>query len=288
MNADIKAYFDPATFTYSYIVVDPSSKQAAIIDPVLDFDPASGKITTTSADHLVEHVAREGLQVDYILETHVHADHLTAAQYLQRKVGGKVGIGSAVTRVQETFGPLFNAGDGFAMDGSQFDVLFDDGATFKVGAIEFSVLHTPGHTPACVTYVIDGAAFVGDTIFMPDYGTARTDFPGGDAATLFDSLQRILSLPADTRLFMCHDYLPTGRDEYSHETTVAAEKAANVHLANRTKAQFVHDREAKDKTLAAPRLLLPSIQVNMRAGDLPPAESNEVRYAKIPLKVEME
>lgn len=287
MRAEVRAYFDPATYTYSYIVVDPESKRAAIIDSVLDFDPASGKVSTRSADHLVDYVNREGLQVEYLLETHVHADHLTAAQYLQQKVGGQIAIGSGINQVQQTFGPLFNAGPQFKSDGSQFDLLFDDGDKFSVGGLEFTVMHTPGHTPACVTYVMDGAAFVGDTIFMPDYGTARTDFPGGDAGHLYDSLQRILSLPRETTLYMCHDYLPEGRKEYANETTVGAELDSNVHLAGRSKSDFVTQREAKDATLAAPRLLLPSIQVNMKAGQLPEAECNEVRYLKIPLKVAM-
>ncbi len=287
MLAAVKAFFDPATYTYSYVAYDPGSKRAAVIDSVLDFDPASGKVTTKNADQIVAFVEAEGLSVDYILETHVHADHLTAAQYLKQKLGGQIGIGSAINQVQQTFGPMFNAGPQFKMDGSQFDVLFEDEDRFAVGAIEFRVIHTPGHTPACITYVIDGAAFVGDTIFMPDYGTARTDFPGGDAGNLYDSLQKILALPRATRLYMCHDYLPEGRAEYANETTVAEELDHNVHLAGISRPVFITQRKAKDATLAAPRLLLPSIQVNMRAGHLPEAEDNERRYLKIPLRVEI-
>lgn len=287
MIAEVKAFFDPATYTYSYIVFDPEGKQAAVIDSVLDFDPASGKVSSKSADQLIAFIESEGLVVKYILETHVHADHLTAGQYLKQKVGGQIGIGSAIHQVQQTFGPMFNAGPHFKTDGSQFDLLFEDGDRFAVGDIEFQVIHTPGHTPACATYVIEGGAFVGDTIFMPDYGTARTDFPGGDAGHLYDSLQKILSLPRDTRLFMCHDYLPEGRKEYANETTVGEELDHNVHLAGNNRQTFITQREAKDATLAAPRLLLPSIQVNMRAGHLPEAEDNEMRYLKIPLKVEL-
>lgn len=286
MKSEIHPFFDPATYTYSYIVVDTATRHCAVIDPVLDYDPATGRVSTTSADQMMDVIRSKDLTVDYLLETHVHADHLTASHYMQKKVGGKVGIGNQVSAVQQTFGPMFNAGPEFATDGAQFDVLFADGATFSVGELAFSVLHTPGHTPACITYVVDGNAFVGDTLFMPDFGTARTDFPGGDASVLYDSIQRILGLPDDTVLYMCHDYLPEGRSEYQHRTTVADERN-NVHLKGQDKSGFVAAREAKDKTLAAPRLLLPSIQVNMRAGDLPPAEQNEVRYIKIPLRVEM-
>lgn len=286
MSAEIKAFFDRSTFTYSYVVSDPKSSRAVIIDPVLDYDPASGEISTASADGLLHYVAAQNLVVDYILETHVHADHLTASHYLQPKLGAKVAIGANIGKVQQTFAPRFNAGENFATDGSQFDLLLAEGDTFNVGALEFSVLHTPGHTPACVTYLVADAAFVGDTMFMPDYGTARTDFPGGSAETLYDSLQKILALPEQTRLFMCHDYLPEGRDEYQNETTVAAERN-NVHLLGKTKAEFVAERQQRDAKLAAPRLLLPSIQVNMRAGMLPGPENNGVSYLKIPLRGEI-
>jgi len=280
----IQSFFDKDTFTYSYVVADPETCACAVIDPVLDMDMASGRVSTTSADALIDYIRAEELSLEWILETHVHADHLTASQYLKRELGGQVGIGSKVGLVQETFGPMFNVEPEFATDGSQFDRLFEDNDTFKVGTIEFHVMHTPGHTPACAVYVTQGAAFVGDTLFMPDYGTARTDFPGGDAATLYDSIQRILSLPGETVLYMCHDYLPEGRAEYACATTVAEELQANVHLAGHSKAEFVEAREARDAKLAAPRLLLPSIQVNMRAGALPPAEDNEMRYLKIPLR----
>ncbi len=286
MQSEIHPFFHPATYTYSYVVIDTETNHCAVIDAVLDYDPATGKVSTPSADQLLVFIRSRELTVDYLLETHVHADHLTASHYLQRQIGGRIGIGSSVDRVQQTFGPMFNAGPDFATDGSQFDELFDDGATFNVGELEFRVIHTPGHTPACITYVVDGSAFVGDTLFMPDYGTARTDFPGGDAGTLYDSIQKILALPAETVLYMCHDYLPAGRTDYENESTVAAERD-NVHLKNADREAFVKARQARDQTLAAPRLLLPSIQVNMRAGDLPPAEDNEVRYIRIPLRVDM-
>ncbi|MBL6690509.1 MAG: MBL fold metallo-hydrolase [Pseudomonadales bacterium] len=281
---NIQSFFDKDTFTFSYVVTDTETRACAVIDPVLDIDMASGKVSTTSADALIDYIRAEKLSLEWILETHVHADHLTASQYLKRELGGQVGIGSKVGVVQETFGPMFNVEPEFATDGSQFDRLFDNNDSFKVGSLEFQVLHTPGHTPACAVYVTEGAAFVGDTLFMPDYGTARTDFPGGDAATLYDSIQKILSLPAETVLYMCHDYLTEARTEYVCETTVAEELNSNIHLAGHSKAEFVKAREARDAKLAAPRLLLPSIQVNMRAGALPPAEDNEMRYLKIPLR----
>ncbi len=287
MEANVTPFFDQATYTWSYIVADPESQRCAVIDPVLDYDPASGKVSTGSADALLNEVERQGLQVDYILETHVHADHLTASQYMKQKVGGAICVGDQVVKVQAVFGQVFNLGSDFSADGSQFDRLLADGEPFSLGNLEILVMHTPGHTPACVTYVIGNVAFVGDTLFMPDYGTARTDFPGGDAATLFESIEKILSLPEQTVLYMCHDYLPDGRDEYACRTTVAEERAANVHLVDRNRASFVESRQARDNGLAAPRLLLPSIQVNIRAGELPAAEENEVRYLKIPLKVEM-
>ena len=286
MQPEINPFFDATTNTFSYVVADPETRHCAIIDAVLDFDPVSGRVFTDSADDIVAYVSEQKLVVDYVLETHVHADHLSAGAYLKQKLGGKTAIGIHVGEVQATFGPMFNADADFAVDGSQFDQLFDDGATFNVGALSFRVMHTPGHTPACITYIVGEAAFVGDTLFMPDYGTARTDFPGGDAGALYDSVQRILALPPETALYMCHDYLPDGRTEYAHLTTVAREREANVSLVGNDKAAFIKSRQARDKALAAPRLLYPSIQVNMRAGELPPAESNEMRYIKIPLRVD--
>ncbi|MFC3100450.1 MBL fold metallo-hydrolase [Altererythrobacter lauratis] len=280
----IKSFFDPATFTVTYVVHDPETKIAAIIDSVLDFDPASGRTSHASADQVIAYVADKGLTVEWLLETHAHADHLTAAPYLQRKLGGKIAIGEHITTVQDVFGKLFNAGEDFRHDGSDFDQLWKDGDQFKIGNLNVTVLHVPGHTPACVAYVIGDAVFVGDTMFMPDYGTARADFPGGDARTLYRSARRILSLPPETRLFMCHDYLPAGRTEYVWETTVEAERAANIHIHDGiTEDEFVAMREARDATLDMPRLILPSVQVNMRAGHLPPAEENGVTYLKIPV-----
>jgi len=280
----VTAFFDEATYTVSYVVQDPSSKACAIVDSVLDYDPASGRTDKTSANAVIAFVKEHGLEVEWILETHVHADHLSAAPYLHAQLGGKTGIGKEVVTVQNVFGKIFNAGTEFQRDGSQFDRLFADGDRFSIGKVEAYVLHTPGHTPACLTYVIGDAAFVGDTLFMPDYGTARTDFPGGDARTLFRSIRKIFELPAQTRLFMCHDYKAPGRDEYRWETTVAEERAKNIHVHDGvTEDEFVKMREARDATLDMPRLILPSVQVNMRAGDMPPAEDNGVRYLKIPL-----
>lgn len=279
---DVRAFFDEATFTVSYVVADPDERRAAIVDSVLDFDPASGRTNTGSADEILEWVEQRGFGVDWILETHVHADHLSAAPYLAENSGGRIGIGRHVTEVQRTFRKIYNID--CAIDGSQFDQLFDDGDTFSVGDIPARVMHTPGHTPACVTYVIGDAAFVGDTIFMPDFGTARTDFPGGSAAELYDSLQAILSLQDDTRLFMCHDYKAPGRDFYSWESTVAAQKAENIHIgAGVSRADFVAMREERDRQLGMPKLILPSIQVNICAGHLPEPESNGVRYLKLPI-----
>ena len=280
---DIKAFFDEATFTVTYIVSDPATRKAAVIDPVLDFDPASGRTTTKSADNVIEHVRDHGLDVDWILESHVHADHLSGAPYLQEQLGGQTAIGAGVTSVQETFKNIFNAAD-LATDGSQFDQLFTDGDTFAVGEIEARVIATPGHTPACVTYVIGDAAWVGDTLFMPDFGTARTDFPGGSAPLLYQSIRKILALPEDTRLFMCHDYKAPGRDVYAWETTVGEQRDHNVHIDKTvTEATFVERRERRDKQLGMPKLLLPAIQVNMRAGKLPEQEANGIRYLKIPV-----
>lgn len=286
MQPKVDAFFDPATFTYSYVVSDPTTKHCAIIDSVLDYDPASGRTSFASADRLIAHVHEHKLTVDWLLETHVHADHLSAAPYLKRELGGKLGIGANITVVQNTFGKLFNAGCEFATDGSQFDHLFADGDTFTIGSIKAHALHTPGYTPACMTYVIGDAGFVGDTLFMPDYGTARCDFPGGSAHTLYQSIRKLFSLPGETRLFMCHDYKAPGRDDYRFETTVAEERAHNVHVHEGiSEEDFVAMRSKRDATLGMPTLILPSVQVNMRAGQLPPAEENGTRYLKIPLDV---
>lgn len=286
MNPQVEAFFDPATFTWSYVVSDPATKRCAIIDSVLDYDAAAGRTRTASADKLIDYVRAENLSVDWLLETHVHADHLSAAPYLRQALGGKLGIGALITRVQDTFGKLFNAGSEFATDGRQFDRLFEEGDRFSIGSLEARVLHTPGHTPACVTYVVGDAAFIGDTLFMPDYGTARCDFPGGDARALYRSIQQLFALPDETRLYLCHDYLPAGRSDYVCMTTVAEQKANNLHIhAGVDEDSFVAMRLARDATLKMPALILPSVQVNMRAGELPPAESNGVRYLKVPLNV---
>ena len=283
---EIQAFFEETTNTISYVVRDPTSSSCAIIDSVLDIDYAAGRIATTSADQIIAFVTEHKLKVDWLIETHVHADHLSAAPYIQSKCGGKIGIGEQITVVQETFGKVFNEGTDFQRDGSQFDHLFKDGDTYKIGALDTLVMHTPGHTPACMTHVIGDAAFVGDTLFMPDGGSARADFPGGDAHQLYQSIQRLLALPKETRLFMCHDYKAPGRDTYVWETTVADERANNVHVREGvSEADFVAMREARDKTLSAPRLLLPSIQVNIRAGRFPPAQANGVRYLTIPVKI---
>lgn len=283
MNPDVTAFFDPATYTVSYIVADPTTRAAAIVDSVLDFDPNSGRTSKASADRLIESVRTRGLTVEWILETHVHADHLSAAPYLKEMLGGRIGIGEHVRQVQKVFGGLFNAEPGFATDGRQFDHLFTDGERFRIGALEAEAMHTPGHTPADLTYVIGDAAFIGDTLFMPDYGTARTDFPGGNAHTLYRSMRRILDLPSATRLFTGHDYAPGGR-AYAWESSVAEQRARNVHMHDGvSETDFVALRTARDAKLDMPRLILPSVQVNMRAGHLPPPEDNGVRYLKLPL-----
>ena len=286
MTAQVAAFFDPATFTYSYVVSDPQTRQCAIIDPVLDYDAASGRTSHVHATQLLEHVQQEGLQVAWILETHVHADHLSAAAWLKERLGGQTGIGDRIGIVQQTFAHLFNVEPEFATDGSQFDHLFADDESFRIGSLQGRVLHTPGHTPACVSYLIEDACFVGDTLFMPDYGTARCDFPGGDARTLYHSIQRLLALPASTRLFMCHDYKPAGRDHYAYLSSVAEQQAGTIHVhAGVDEDSFVTMRTERDATLHMPVLILPSVQVNMRAGHLPPAEGNGVRYLKIPLDI---
>jgi len=286
MNPEVTAFFDTASNTVSYVVVDPATTHCAIIDSVLDYEQCSGRTAKTSANALIAHVRERGLTTDWILETHVHADHLSAAPYLRQQLGGRLGIGSGIVTVQEVFGKVFNAGPDFPTDGRQFDTLFNDNDTFRVGSIEATALHTPGHTPACMTYLIGDAAFVGDTLFMPDFGTARTDFPGGDARQLYRSIMRIFALPDTTRLFMCHDYKAPGRDEFAWETTVGEEKAHNVHVgAGITEDQFVAMRNARDATLTMPKLILPSVQVNMRGGEMPPPEDNGRHYLKIPVDV---
>lgn len=286
MNPEIRTFFDHETFTASHVVFDPVSLSCAIIDSVLDFDPAAGRTSTRNADDIVAFVEGRGLTVQWILETHAHADHLSAAPYLKQRLGGQIAIGEQIREVQFAFGKIFNEGAEFARDGSQFDHRFADGETFKIGELEVRVMHTPGHTPACVTFVIGDVAFVGDTLFMPDYGTARADFPGGDAHVLFRSIRKVLSLPPETRLFLCHDYKAAGRKEFLWETTVAAERAGNVHVHDGvTEDAFVAMRRTRDAQLGMPRLIFPSIQVNMRAGELPPPEENGQRYLKIPLNM---
>ncbi len=284
LRPQIEGFFDHDSFTVTYVVHDAATREAAIIDSVLDFNQASGRTSYASADQVIQYVTAHNLKVTWLLETHAHADHLSAAPYLQEKLGGKIAIGEHITTVQQVFGKLFNAGEEFRRDGSDFDVLFADGDSFRIGNLPVTVLHVPGHTPACIAYAIGDAVFVGDTMFMPDYGTARADFPGGDARQLFRSLRRILSLPPETRLFMCHDYLPQGRSEYVWETTVEAERKGNIHAHDGvSEDDFVAMREARDATLAMPRLILPSVQVNMRAGHLPPPDDNGVTYLKLPV-----
>ncbi|KNG91885.1 MBL fold metallo-hydrolase [Pseudaestuariivita atlantica] len=284
MKPEVKAFFDEATFTVSYVVNDPKSASAAIIDSVLDYDPKSGRTNTESADAIIAYVKENDLKVEWLLETHAHADHLSAAPYIQREVGGTTAIGAHITEVQDVFAKLFNVEKGFQTDGRQFEHLLQDGEVFKIGSLELRAMHTPGHTPACMTYVTDGAAFVGDTLFMPDFGTARADFPGGDARTLYQSIQKVLALPDETILYMCHDYKAPGRDEFAWETTVAKQRAANVHVGEgKSEDEFVAMREARDATLEMPTLILPSVQVNIRAGKMPPEEGNGVSYLKIPI-----
>jgi glyoxylase-like metal-dependent hydrolase (beta-lactamase superfamily II) len=282
----IHAFFDEPTNTVSYLVGDPETKRAAIIDPVLDYDHKSGKGSAKSADKMLAKAAEEGFTIAWILETHVHADHLSGAPYIKMKTSAKIGIGERIREVQQIFRPVFNAMD-VSGEGKEFDHLFKDGETFTIGNLLGEVITTPGHTPACISYKIDDAVFVGDTLFMPDYGTARADFPGGDARTLYRSIRKLMALPPETRLFMCHDYLPKdGRKHYAWETTVAEEKARNVHVhAGVSEDEFVEMRTSRDATLAAPALLMPSIQVNMRAGKLPPAEANGVHYLKVPVSL---
>ena len=281
---EVSSFFDEPTNTVSHIVRGPASRRCGVIDSVLDYDAASGRTATESADELITFIRERGLEVEWILETHVHADHLSAAPYIKDRRGGALGIGENVSIVQDIFGKVFNAGTEFQRDGRQFDHLFTNGERFTIGELDAVALHTPGHTPDSVTYVIGDAAFVGDTLFMPDYGTARADFPGGDARALHHSIRRVLSLPGETRLFFCHDYKAPGRNEFRWETTVAAERAHNVHIHDAvSEEEFVRMRTARDAQLGMPKLILPSVQVNMRAGDFPPAEDDGQRYLKIPL-----
>lgn len=280
----VHAQFDEATHTVSYVVWDPATRRAAIIDPVLDYDHRTGRVSHRSADDLLGFVADQGLSVDWVLETHAHADHLSAAPYLKEKTGAPIGIGARITEVQRTFAPVFGLED-VSGDGREFDRLFRDGETITIGGLQVEVMHTPGHTPACVSYRIGEAVFVGDTLFMPDYGTARADFPGGDARTLYRSIHRLLALPDATRLYLCHDYKAPGRDHFAWETTVGEEKTRNIHVGGGVdEASFVAMREARDATLAAPVLLLPSLQVNIRAGRLPDPDRDGRRFLRIPLK----
>jgi len=282
----VASFFDETSSTASHLVHNPVTGRAAVIDSVLDFDQASGRTGTASADVILAHVQQSGLTIEWLLETHAHADHLSAAPYLQQQAGGKLGIGRGIVTVQQAFGKIFNAGTEFARDGSEFDRLFDDGDGFLVGDIPATVLHVPGHTPADVAYVIGDVVFTGDTLFMPDYGTARADFPGGDARQLHRSIRRLLSLPGETRLFLCHDYKAPGRDRFVWETTVSAERAGNVHVHDGIgEDEFVAMRTGRDAALAMPKLILPAVQVNMRAGRLPPPEANGTRYLKLPIDV---
>ncbi len=282
----VHAIFDEATYTLSYVAWDAGTRDAAVIDSVLDFDAKSGRTSTASADKIIAYTREKNLTVRWILETHVHADHLTASHYLKDKLGALTGIGAAITEVQETFSAIFNLEPEFCSDGSQFNRLFADNDSFELGELSATAIMTPGHTPACMTYLIGDACFVGDTLFMPDFGTARTDFPQGDAATLYRSIQKILARPAESRIFVGHDYKAPGRDEYAWETTVAEESVNNIHVGNGiSEEDFVTLRNERDARLAVPALLLPAVQVNIRAGDLPPAESNGTRYLKLPLNV---
>ncbi|MAW86324.1 MAG: MBL fold metallo-hydrolase [Phyllobacteriaceae bacterium] len=283
VKPEVTAFFDEPTNTISYVVKDPASKACAVIDSVMDIDYAAGRITYDGADRIIDFIKQNGLKLEWIIETHVHADHLSAAPYIQGKQGGKLGIGENIRIVQDTFGKIFNEGTEFQRDGSQFDRLFTDGDSYQIGAMTAHVMHTPGHTPACMTHVIGDAAFVGDTLFMPDGGSARADFPGGDARTLYKSIKRVLSLPGETRLFMCHDYGPNGRD-IQWETTVAAEREHNIHVRDGvSEDEFVAMREARDATLDMPKLIIPSLQVNMRAGQLPPKDESGKTFLKVPV-----
>src|SRR3990167_4725100 len=282
---EIKGFFDEGTFTVTYVVHDRATSEAAVIDPVLDFDPASGRTSHTSADEVVEYVKSNNLKVSWLLETHAHADHLSAAPYLQQKLGGQLAIGHEILTVQAVFGKIFNEGTDFRRDGSQFDQLFNDGDRFEIGGLQAMALHVPGHTPACLASVVGDAGFPGDTMFMPDYGTARCDFPGGDARTLYRSIHRLTSLPDEARVFLCHDYkAPPGRTEFAWETTIGAQRTGNIHIRDDvSEDEFVAMRTQRDATLPMPKLILPSVQVNMNGGRPPEPEDNGVRYLKVPL-----
>ncbi|WP_422374143.1 MBL fold metallo-hydrolase [Roseibium sp.] len=280
---EVTGFFDPATNTISYVVKDPASKACAVVDSVMDIDYAAGRITYDHADEIIAHIRDNDLDLEWLIETHVHADHLSAAPYIQQQLGGKLGIGDKITVIQETFGKIFNEGTEFQRDGSQFDKLFQDGDTYQIGEMTAFAMYTPGHTPACMAHVMGNSAFAGDTLFMPDGGSARADFPGGDAATLYDSIQKVLALPDDMRLFMCHDYGPNGRN-IEWETTVGAEKEHNIHVGGgKTKAEFVKFRTERDAQLDMPKLIIPSLQVNMRAGKLPPADDDGKIFLKVPV-----
>ena len=280
---EIKEFFDKASSTFSYVVKDPNSNSCAVIDSVMDFDYAAGRLTYEHADNIIRYIQDNDLKLEWLIETHVHADHLSGAPYIQRELGGKIGVGAKITIVQDTFGKVFNEGTEFQRDGSQFDRLFEDGDTYQIGSLEVTTLATPGHTPACMTHVVGNSAFIGDTMFMPDSGSARADFPGGDAETLYDSIQKILALPDDTRLFMCHDYGAHGRD-IAWVTTVAEQKANNIHVGNnKTREEFVEFRTVRDAELGMPKLIIPSLQVNMRAGNLPPKDEDGNQFLKVPV-----
>jgi glyoxylase-like metal-dependent hydrolase (beta-lactamase superfamily II) len=282
VKPEVTGFFDPGTNTISYVVQDPGSSACAVVDSVMDIDYAAGRITYDHADEIIAFIQARQLSLDWLIETHVHADHLSAAPYIQRALGGKIGIGRNITVIQDTFGKVFNEGTEFQRDGSQFDRLFDDGDSYRIGGLTAWAMHTPGHTPACMTHVMGDAAFVGDTLFMPDGGSARADFPGGDAGQLYDSIQKVLALPEAMRLFMCHDYGPNGR-EIRWETTVGEERALNIHVSGKTRAEFVALRTARDKTLDMPKLIIPSLQINMRGGELPEPDDSGKRFLKVPL-----
>lgn len=280
----IQEFFHADTNTYSYVVSDVVTKKAAIIDSVLDYDNAAGRTSTETVDGIIAYVKEQGFEVEWLLETHIHADHLSAAPYLKKHVGGQIAIGEYITTVQEVFGDVFNAESGFLRDGSQFDHIFKEGDVFTIGELNARVLHTPGHTPACLSYVIENAVFVGDTLFMPDYGTARCDFPGGDAATLYRSIQKLFELPDETEVYLCHDYQAEGRDYFQCKTTIKEQRENNIHVGGGiSEEEFVAMRTKRDATLSMPKLILPSVQLNMRAGEFPPAEDNGIRYFKIPI-----
>jgi glyoxylase-like metal-dependent hydrolase (beta-lactamase superfamily II) len=284
IKPDVKGFFDTATNTITYVVKDPASNACAVVDSVMDIDYAAGRITYDHADEVIAYIKGNDLTLEWLIESHVHADHLSAAPYIQRELGGKIGIGRNITVVQDTFGKVFNEGTEFQRDGSQFDKLFDDGDIYSIGQMQCVALHTPGHTPACMTHLMGDVAFVGDTLFMPDFGTARCDFPGGSSEALYASIQKILTLPEDMRIFVGHDYLPSGRDAFVWETTVAEQRMVNIHVGEgKSKDDFIKMRDERDATLAMPRLIIPSLQVNMRAGELPPAEEDGKRFLKVPV-----